>query len=86
MPTISYFYGIYIRMYRNDHQPPHFHVKYNEFEASIEINTGIISAGEIPPRVRALTEEWRLTRQKEIFEAWELMVKFDKVKKVPGLK
>jgi len=25
MPTISWFYGISIRMYFNDHAPPHFH-------------------------------------------------------------
>ena len=86
MPTISYFYGIYIRLYRNDHYPPHFHVKYNEFEAAIEIKTGLITEGNLPPRVRALTEEWRLTRQKELLESWEAMVKFDKVKKIPGLK
>ncbi len=27
MPTISSFYGILIRMYFNDHEPAHFHVK-----------------------------------------------------------
>jgi len=25
MPTISWFYGIAIRMFYNDHAPPHFH-------------------------------------------------------------
>jgi len=32
MPTISMFYGIIIRMYfaPGEHQPPHFHVYYNE--------------------------------------------------------
>jgi hypothetical protein len=28
MPTISYFYGIAIQMFWNDHSPPHFHALY----------------------------------------------------------
>jgi hypothetical protein len=28
MPTISRFFGILIQMYFDDHNPPHFHVKY----------------------------------------------------------
>ncbi|MGD1070844.1 MAG: DUF4160 domain-containing protein [Bryobacteraceae bacterium] len=39
MPTISTFYGILIRMFFNDHPPPHFHARYGEFEATIEIDT-----------------------------------------------
>jgi hypothetical protein len=86
VPTISYFYGIYIRLYPNEHNPPHFHVKYNEFEASIDIKTGEIKDGKIPPKARALTEEWRLIHKKELIEAWDLMLKYEKVKKIPGLK
>jgi hypothetical protein len=37
MPTISTFYGILIRMYFNDHAPPHFHARYGEFEATIDL-------------------------------------------------
>lgn len=33
MPTISIFYGIAIRMYYQDHAPPHFHAVYAEQEA-----------------------------------------------------
>lgn len=34
MPEISNFYGIIIYMFPQEHNPPHFHVKYNEFKAS----------------------------------------------------
>ncbi len=30
MPEISRFLGIVICMYFNDHNPPHFHVEYND--------------------------------------------------------
>lgn len=36
MPEICRFYGIIITMYLPDHNPPHFHVRYNEFRATIE--------------------------------------------------
>lgn len=30
MPVISHFYGIAIKMYFNDHLPPHFHAIYGD--------------------------------------------------------
>ena len=43
MPTISKFFGISIRMYYDDHPPPHFHAYYAEDSAKIEIATlGVI--------------------------------------------
>lgn len=33
MPIISYFFGIIVRMYHDDHNPPHIHVEYQGFEA-----------------------------------------------------
>lgn len=39
MPVISAFYGILIKMFYNDHSPPHFHAEYAEFEAVINIAT-----------------------------------------------
>jgi hypothetical protein len=39
MPEISRFFGIVIRMFYNDHAPPHFHATYGDREALIEIET-----------------------------------------------
>ncbi len=39
MPRVSQFNGIIIAMYYNDHNPPHFHVRYAGHEATIEIDT-----------------------------------------------
>ena len=38
MPVVSLFYGILIYFYFDDHNTPHFHAKYNEYEALIDIN------------------------------------------------
>ncbi len=42
MPEISRFYGIVIRMFFRDHQPAHFHARFGEFEAQINISDGEI--------------------------------------------
>lgn len=41
MPTISMFYGNIIRMYYapGEHNPPHFHVYYNEYKATVSIDS-----------------------------------------------
>jgi hypothetical protein len=39
MPTISSFYGILIRMFFNDHAPPHFHVQYAKYKATVDIES-----------------------------------------------
>lgn len=85
MPCISSFYGIKIYLYPNDHNPPHFHIKYGEFKAKIDINNGAITRGKLPPKARLLTEEWRLIHKKELLESFELMVKYHQVKKIEGL-
>lgn len=37
MPEISRFFGMVILMYWDEHNPPHFHVRYGEFNAVITI-------------------------------------------------
>ncbi len=42
MPEISLFYGIRITMNWNEHNPPHFHVEYAGYKASVLIQNGVI--------------------------------------------
>jgi hypothetical protein len=70
MPTISTFYGIVIRMFFNDHAPPHFHARYGEFEATIEISTLEILQGQLPRRALSLVEEWAMIHREELLEDW----------------
>lgn len=70
MPEISRFLGIVIFMYFDDHAPPHFHVKYNEFRASMDIASMNIIVGNLPARVRSLVEEWAELHREELAEMW----------------
>lgn len=69
MPEISNFYGIVITMYFPEHNPPHFHVRYNEYHASIDIQTGKVT-GEMPRRALKLVYEWLDMHKEELLENW----------------
>lgn len=72
MPTISSFYGILIRMFFNDHAPPHFHARYGDFEATINIDTLEVLQGELPNRALKLVQEWAIIHAEELRENWRL--------------
>lgn len=71
MPEISRFLGIVISMYFDEHNPPHFHVSYNEHKAAIAIKTLNMVDGWLPARVRGLVEEWAELHQDELLVMWE---------------
>jgi hypothetical protein len=48
MPKISEFFGIIIRIFFEDHNPPHFHAEYAGKNAQIEIKSGKIIDGNLP--------------------------------------
>lgn len=70
MPEISRFLGIIISMYFDEHNPPHFHVRYNEHRASMNINSLNIIAGSLPAKVRGLVEEWAEMHREELLKIW----------------
>jgi hypothetical protein len=72
MPEISRFLGIIITMYYNDHPPPHFHVRYNQQKAIIEIDTLSILEGNLSSRVQKLVEEWAIQHKEELKNNWQL--------------
>ena len=72
MPTISYFYGIAIRMYLNDHVPPHFHAFYGEFSATVLISSGEILEGKLPKTAANLVKEWTGLNRPALLTDWDL--------------
>ena len=72
MPELSRFYGIIIRMFYDDHPPPHFHAVYESDQAQININTLEVIEGNIKRRALALVLEWAALHRDEIRAAWDL--------------
>ena len=72
MPRISRFFGITIAMFYNDHAPPHFHARYGEFEATIDLGTQEVLEGQLPSRCLSLVQEWAMIHKEELLEDWRL--------------
>jgi hypothetical protein len=71
MPEISRFYGIVIRMYWREHNPPHFHAEYSGHEAQIDIRNRTILGGRLPARALGLVTEWASLHEQELLALWE---------------
>jgi hypothetical protein len=70
-PTVSTFYGIAIRMYVNDHDPPHFHAMYAEHECVFVISDLSVLRGGLPNRALGLVREWAGLHKGELIENWQ---------------
>ena len=85
MPTISVFYGIIIQMFWDEHAPPHFHARYAEFEALIDIRTLDVIEGALPRRALVLVLEWAQEHRAALMEDWELCAHMQSPKKIAPL-
>lgn len=85
MPELCRFLGIVIYMYFNEHNPPHFHAEYNEFNASISIKTLGLIDGKLPSKVMSLVVEWAQEHQEELLENWNSIQKTGKYDKIKPL-
>lgn len=57
MPVVSRFYGIVVYLNYNDHNPPHFHARYQDQEVTVEIQSGLVT-GSMSRRALLLLFEW----------------------------
>ena len=85
MPTIAYFLGISVRMFFNDHDPPHVHVRYQGFRARVLISTGDVVDGKLPPTVARLMKEWTGLRRSELMRNWKAARSDGHLERIAGL-
>jgi hypothetical protein len=71
MPEISRFFGIVIAIYWKEHGIPHFHAKYGEYRAQINIESLEIMEGELPRRALSLSIEWAVLHRNELRQNWQ---------------
>ena len=70
MPEISRFYGLFIFMNYNDHNPPHFHAWYGEYKITVTIENGIVE-GKMPRRALNIVFDWMELHKDELMLNWE---------------
>ena len=85
MPEISRFLGMIITMYYNDHAPPHFHVRYGEQRAKIDLESGELLDGRLPRRALELVGEWRVINEQELRQNWQRALAREPLNKIEPL-
>jgi hypothetical protein len=70
MPVISTFFGIIIRMFFDDHEPPHFHVEYQGQMATFDFSGDLLSGELRSIRVRRLVRDWAHLHENELMTNW----------------
>lgn len=87
MPTISWFYGIAIRMWFNDHAPPHFHAYEQENEAQVGIADGEIMHGRLSKGAQRLVKQWTEINRDALMTNWQAARPGSRkpLERIPGL-
>ena len=81
MPEIARFYGIVIKLYFKDHNPPHFHAEYAECRGTFDIYTLEIIDGNLPKTAIELIKKWGSLHKEELSIMWDAQ----EFKKIKGL-
>jgi hypothetical protein len=83
LPTICQFCGIRISIYfiQKEHNPPHLHAQYGEYDAEIDILTGEAIRGSLPAKEGMLVKKWIGLHADELKEMW----KSQQFRKLPPL-
>ena len=70
MPVVAMIDEVKIEFYPDEHPPPHFHARYAEFVAQIEIRTSKILHGSLPPAKLNRVLTWAAGHRSELMNAW----------------
>lgn len=71
MPTLATLGNILIRMYADDHNPPHFHVDTPDFRATIRIVDLEVHQGSLNMRTLRIVREWAEANRRLLETEWE---------------
>ena len=85
MPIISKFFGIVIRMYYDERNPPHLHAEHQGNKALFDFNGNIIK-GMLGSRTAIkLVREWIDIHLVELKEDWEIARTGKEINKIKPL-
>ncbi len=70
MPYVSLFFGILIRMFHNEHNPPHFHAEYQGQRGLFDFNGNMMRGSFKSKTALKLIKEWALLHREELNANW----------------
>ncbi len=85
MPEICRFFGIIIRMFFDEHDPPHFHAEYQGGKAVFDFSGNIIKGGLNSKTATKLVREWIDLHINELKADWDLARAGKELKKINPL-
>ena len=86
MPEISRFFGIIIRMFYDEHNPPHFHAEYSGKKAVFDFNGNVIKGNLTSRNATKLVREWVDLHISDLDEDWKLATESKEIKKIEPLR
>ena len=70
MPTLQRFGALSVRMYADDHHPPHFHIVGTDFQVLVQISDFAILAGQARSGQIAEAMSWAKEQQAMLEQKW----------------
>ncbi|MBI0401051.1 DUF4160 domain-containing protein [Cyclobacterium marinum] len=71
-------------MYFNEHNPPHFHVEYQDYEGIVNIETGELT-GKMSRRALGLVYDWLDQYKEALLENWNRIEERKPLKRIKPL-
>ena len=71
-------------MFYRDHQPPHFHAVYGDYQITVDIDNGTVE-GRFPRRALQHVLEWYTLHKQELIDDWELSRRRSPLRKIAPL-
>jgi Domain of unknown function (DUF4160) len=85
MPYVSMFFGIIIRMFYSEHNPPHFHAEYQGAEGIFDFNGKMLQGNIKSVTALKLIREWAVLRNTELTENWKNIMDKAAINKIEPL-
>lgn len=88
MPTLSIFFGIIVRMYKElggKHSLPHIHAEYSGEEVVVALD-GQVLEGDIPANKMKLLQAWMEIHKEDLEANWKLLSEGEQYFKIDPLR
>ncbi len=85
MPVISVFLGIIIRMFYQEHEPPHFHAEHQSDQAKFGFDGSLLAGGLRSRTAVSRVRQWAALHRRELDANWENMKAGRPLERIPPL-
>ena len=79
------FFGIIVRMFHDEHNPPHFHAEYQGQRAVFDLSGNLIRWRMKSGTAKSLIKKWAKLHHQELVENWETARKAGAIRKIDPL-